>query len=272
MENNNVYAKKSVGQWLTWGIKDIFTGWSVGEAIYAYVLIGIQIVALFVDMPSAEAMPLWLRVTSFLTGLTGTICVLLVSKGKISNYFFGAFQTFVGIFVTGYHRLIGETLENMMYFVFQFIGFKEWSKHMKPSEDGSETGTSSVKTLKFHWLDWVVTVALIVILTYVLGNVFMFFGGNFSYTSAFSVTVAVIAQIMMTFRYREQWVIWFSLNVVTLWQFFNAGNASMVALYIAFTINSVYGFYTWTKTAEIADEAEPFIIKFRNWFRSTKKA
>lgn len=51
----------------------------------------------------------------------------------------------------------------------------------------------------------------------------------------------------MLARYREQWTFWFILNVVSLYPWITLHNMSMAALYIAFLINSAYGYYQWSK-------------------------
>lgn len=69
-------------------LKDIFCGWSKGEATYALSLIALQIIVFILNPDS---------LIGFITGLSGTICVLLVAKRKISNYAFGFIQTAVGL-------------------------------------------------------------------------------------------------------------------------------------------------------------------------------
>lgn len=269
VEKSVTFKGKSFKENMGWMLRDIFTGWSKWEMVYAFILLSLQVAVLFIPVNGSELQPLWIKVVSFITGMSGTICVLLVAKGKISNYLFGIVQTVFGVLVGGFHRLIGETFENLMYLVFQFIGIKEWSKHMVvESDSGEEQDTGVVETKKFHWLDWVITVALIAGLTYGLGTMFYSLNGSFGYSDAFTLVVAVIAQLLMTYRYREQWVIWFSLNVVSVWQFYSAGNASMFALYVALTINTIFGWFTWSKSVSKTRKDLPIIqqitLKLKN--------
>ena len=57
--------------------------------------------------------------------------------------------------------------------------------------------------------------------------------------------ITVAAQLLMILRYREQWILWIGLNIlsIVLW----AENPSMYLMYGAYLLNSVYGFYNWTK-------------------------
>ena len=56
--------------------------------------------------------------------------------------------------------------------------------------------------------------------------------------------MALFAQVLMVKRYREQWVL-FDVFCIKMW--WVAGNWSMVAMYVAWTANCIYGWYNWTK-------------------------
>ena len=115
---------------------------------------------------------------------------------------------------------------------------------MKKNEDGTE----QVKAKKFKLWQWLVTIGVTAVATLVLG----WFGENIlnstlSYLDAATVALAVIAQLLMVWRYREQWAIWIAIDVFSLIMFIILGEWSMVAMYIAWTINAFYGWYNWTK-------------------------
>ena len=98
-------------------IRDLFLGWTTKEAIYAWFLILLQVIT-FIWNPDSIA--------GFISGLCGTICVVLVAKRKLSNYLFGLIQTIVGVYLGLQFRLWGEASESMMYLVAQFVGFWAW--------------------------------------------------------------------------------------------------------------------------------------------------
>ena len=52
-------------------------------------------------------------------------------------------------------------------------------------------------------------------------------------------------QLLMILRYREQWILWIALNIlsIVLW----AENPSMYLMFGAYLLNSVYGFYNWSR-------------------------
>lgn len=223
-------------------IKDIFTGWTLKEAIYAWFLIGLQ-VATYIWNPDS---PL-----GFITGLTGTICVLLVAKRKMSNYVFGFIQTGIALYLGLSVRLWGESVENAFYFTTQIVGYFAWRKHMvSGTNDMEEDEGQQVETRKFTALNWLVTILILALGTAGAGYLFDQMSGTQPYLDAFTMVTAFVAQIIMLARYREQWNFWFLLNIVSLYQWFVLGNMSMVALYVAFIINNAYGYWQWTKGAD----------------------
>ena len=59
-----------------------------------------------------------------------------------------------------------------------------------------------------------------------------------------------MAQILLTFGYREQWVGWLIEDVTSVVMFIILGNWVMVAQYIFWTINCIYGWVKWSKSSK----------------------
>ena len=217
-------------------LRDVFLGWTTKEAIYAWSLILLQVIT-FIWNPDSPA--------GFIAGLTGTICVILVAKRKLSNYAFGLIQTVVGIYLGLQFRLWGESAESLFYLIAQFIGFWTWKNHMVAGD--VQEDIEQVETRKFRLYDWGISIGAITVGTVVLGYLFENMNGTQPYIDALTLVTAIVAQIIMLARYREQWTFWFVLNIVSIYQWVTLGNWSMVALYVAFIINNAYGYIEWTK-------------------------
>lgn len=220
--------------------EELFGGWSKKEAIYAWTLIVLQVL-FYVIYPDSLA--------GFITGVSGTICVLFVAKRKISNYFFGFIQTGIAMVLGFQAGLIGETGENIFYFVSQFLGLKEWKSNMV---EDKEEKSKVVKTRRFTMKEWLIYGLITLGLTYVFGTLFNFFNGTQPYLDSFTLVTALVGQFLMLYRYREQWLFWALLNVVSLYQWLTLGNMSLVAMYIAFLINTIYGYINWSKEVKLA--------------------
>ena len=76
-----------------------------------------------------------------------------------------------------------------------------------------------------------------------------FLGGEKPFLDALTTTLAFIAQILMVLRYRENWIVWFIMNIICVILFVNTGNWCMVAQYVFWTVNTVYGYYQWNKNS-----------------------
>ena len=67
------------------------------------------------------------------------------------------------------------------------------------------------------------------------------------YYDALTNVLAIVAQMLMVWRFREQWIVWIVIDITCLIMFITLGQWSMVAMYVAWTINAFYGWYNWTK-------------------------
>lgn len=83
--------------------------------------------------------------------------------------------------------------------------------------------------------------------TIAMGYWLLSIGSHQAYTDAATNVLAIFAQILMVKRYREQWLWWLIIDVLCIKLWFIAENWSMVAMYIAWTINCIYGWCNWSK-------------------------
>ena len=69
-----------------------------------------------------------------ISSITGIICVVLVAKGRISNFFFGTIQAVTYAYVAYGYGLYGESMLNLFFYLpMQFIALAFWLKHSKSS-------------------------------------------------------------------------------------------------------------------------------------------
>lgn len=180
---------------------------------------------------------------SVIAGIAGVISVVLCAKGKISSYFIGFVQNALYTILAWQNRFYGEILEQIFYVVTMILGIFVWNKAMVTNEDGS----TQVAVKKFTVKQWIIAAIATLIATFGLGYALDSIGSAQAYTDAATNIFAIFAQFMMVYRYREQWFWWFIIDVFCIKMWFVAGNWSMVAMYIAWTINTIYGWYNWSK-------------------------
>ena len=59
--------------------------------------------------------------------------------------------------------------------------------------------------------------------------------------------VSVIAFTLMVMRFREQWVLWIIVNVVSITMWIMSGGFLMALMWFAYLVNSIYGYWNWSK-------------------------
>ena len=217
-----------------WFEKTFWTGYSVYEKLYLVAMIALQIVVFCISPDT----PL-----NIIAGLAGVISVVLCAKGKTAFYFIGFVQTITYLFLAWDNKFYGEVLENLFYFVTMIWGIFVWKNNSVTNEDGTE----DVAAKKFTVKQWVFSIAFTIIATIGMGYWLDSIGSAQAYTDAATNVLAIFAQLMMVWRYREQWIWWLVIDVLCMKMWFVAGNWSMLAMYIAWTINCIYGWFNWSK-------------------------
>ncbi len=224
---------------LNWqAIKDeLFGGWKAFELVWLFIFLAAQIGTYIVNPDSLVAM---------VSGVTGILCVVFVSKGKISNYLFGLIFAYTYFYTAWSANYIGEM--NTVLYVYlpaQFIGFFLWKDNLQKEKSGTESVIAKSLTLK----GWALTLGTIIIGTLLLIQKLKEAGGSSVNLDGLTTVIAVVAQLLMILRYREQWLLWIGLNVISiiLWLQAEEGSLPIVIMYSAYLLNSIYGYYNWTK-------------------------
>ena len=175
--------------------QELFGGWKPFEAVWLLIFIAAQI-GIYIYNPDS--------ILGMVSGISGIICNVFVSKGKISNYFFGLIFAYTYFYISLGANFLGEMNTTLyVYIPAQFIG------------------------------------------SFLFVQLLNHFGGSSTGLDGLSTIIVIAAQALMVLRYREQWLLWILLNIISiaLW----AENTSMYVMYSAYLLNSLYGYYNWSK-------------------------
>jgi len=190
-------------------------------------------------------------VISIICAITGVISVVFCAQGKISFYLFAYIQMLTYTFgVAIPNHLWGEAWENLFYFVTQTYGIYAWYKIYIVKK---ENKSAEVKAKKLNKVGWIITMGGLAIGTTVLTIVLHSTSDPQPFLDAISTVPAFIAQFLMVLGYREQWLHWLIIDVASVIMFILIGNWMMVAMFIFWTINCIYGWYKWTKSAQYVE-------------------
>lgn len=190
------------------------------------------------------------NVASIISALTGVVSVVLCAQGKISFYLFGYIQLFTYVFgVALPNHLYGEIGENVFYVITMIIGMVIWAKNYKKAENDTDKVEIKAKelTTKNNLIMWGIMIVGTIILTIILNNT----NDPVPFFDAVTTIPAFVAQILLMLGYREQWVGWIIEDISSVIMFVIIGNWVMVAQYVFWTINCVYGWIKWSKSANV---------------------
>ena len=216
--------------------EEFLSGWKPFEVACVVIFLAAQIIA-YVLMPDS---PL-----GMISGIAGILCVVFVSKGKISNYFFGLIFAYTYFYVSWGSNFLGEMNTALyVYIPSQFIGYFMWKQNMQ-NDNGSESVVAKALTPK----GWAILLVSVAIGTLCFVQALKAAGGSSTTLDGLTTIITVAAQLLMILRYREQWLLWIILNVLSilLWQ----GQPAMYLMYSAYLLNSLYGYYNWTKLVKV---------------------
>lgn len=219
---------------MAWLRKNFWTGYSTFEKLFLLLMVAAQVIVYIIAPDS----PL-----GIVAGLFGVVSVVLCAKGRVVFYFIGFVQNFTYMLLAWQNRFYGEVIENVFYIVTMIWGIFVWKNNSVENEDG----TSEVAAKKFTASQWVWSVISTAIATVITGYALDYIGNAQAYTDAATNVLAVFAQFLMVRRYREQWIWWVVIDLLCIKMWFVAGNWSMVAMYVAWTANCVYGWVNWSK-------------------------
>lgn len=176
--------------------------------------------------------------------LSGMLTVVLVAKGKVSNYYWGMVNVLLYAYLAWQSRYYGEVMLNLLFFFpMQFIGLHLWKKH------STNLGADVV-------VIWLGNARRALWLLASIGGtaVYGFFlrslGGRLPFADSASTVLSVVAMILMVQRVAEQWVLWITIDVVSIYLWVDVlheegRSVSMIVMWSAYLVNAIYGMVHW---------------------------
>jgi len=182
-----------------------------------------------------------------ITSVATAMSLILVDKGKLTNFTWGLLGSLAWLVVAMHNRLIGDITSQIFYVIMQFVGMYIWFR----SIDNSSSDSVESKKISLKSAIWT---AIGLVALYVINiKISTTLNGNLIYLDATLLPLGIIGQVLMTYGYRSQWVVWIGLdliNVVIWYLRLRDGGASAVSMFvlqIIMTINAIYGAYVWYK-------------------------
>ena len=223
---NDLFAKRSLFGWL-----------------YLIILSAIPAVFEFTKSGPIDTLGLW-------TSITGIVCVILVTEGRASNYFFGLINSIVYLIMALQSGFYGEVITTLYFLVSQPIGLYLWLSSFANHEEKQEE-TFQAKRLDFK--GWIKYLSITAIMWLGMGFAYQSIGSNRPFRDSVTDGTNGVGQLLMNNLYAEQWIFWIATNIFSIYLWWGSGgNLQIVVMYLVYTINSLYGWYKWNQSARAA--------------------
>lgn len=225
-----------------WFYNEYVKDWKLFDYIFLFGLLTVQLIMtpFMIDAGLSVGWNVFILVASFI----GTLSTIICAKGKMSYYIWGFIQTIMFLILNIELKLWVESAEQLYYLITMIVGVFIWKKNINKD-------TEAIKSKKFNLTKFILTIFGLVILSVIIYQVDVKIGGTAPLLDTLSLSIAIIANILCTFCYKEQWILWFVLDVIQTILYFVIGQPMMAVMYIAWTINTIYGYICWTKTEKV---------------------
>ncbi|SKC30901.1 Nicotinamide riboside transporter PnuC [Photobacterium piscicola] len=196
----------------------------------------------------------------------GLLCIWFASKEKTINFFFGLINVTLFCIIFFQIQLYGLLLLQVFFFVANIYGWFAWTR---PTSEGDNL---EVRWLSKPKLVMTVTLSAIAIglLTVYINPVFFalanfavdilnVFGANlaaptlqpgaFPFWDATMTVLSIVAQILMTRKYVENWIVWVVINIISVGLYAVQGVYAMSIQYAILLFVAANGARCWIAIA-----------------------
>lgn len=196
-----------------------------------------------------ENTTLYLVINS-LSAICGVLCVVLCATGKKSQYYFGFVNIVTYIIIAVIGKYYGQVALNALYYLpTQFIGMYMWKKHMNEADQKVKSKKMSMKQIGLYLLGIIIGTILC---RYLLEEL----GGRETWLDSATLMISLVANALMVLRYKEQWILWIVVDVITVILWILARDWIQVSMWSIYLLNAFYGYIQWSSMSKKNTENE----------------
>ncbi|WP_312455563.1 nicotinamide riboside transporter PnuC [Pseudescherichia sp.] len=206
----------------------------------------------------------WIEAVGTLAGL---LCIWLASLEKISNYAFGLINVTLFAVIFFQIQLYASLLLQLFFFAANIYGWYAWSRQTTQNE----------AALQIRWLPRGKAIAWLVICALAIGLMTLFIDPVFTFLTRIAVSImqalglsvampelqpdafpfwdsclmvlSIVAMVLMTRKYVENWLLWVIVNVISVVIFALQGVYAMSLEYLILTFIALNGSRMWINSA-----------------------
>lgn len=173
----------------------------------------------------------------------GLINITLIIRRSVWNYAFGIVMVTLYFFVFFQAKLYSDALLQVFFLFVQIYGWREWLQAQDDKADAVP-----VRWLPAKARIWWFTGAAAGSVVWGMGMA-RFTDAAAPVTDAIIAGFSVAAQILLSHRRVENWILWILVNVVAVVLFFSRGLYPTAGLYAIFLIMAGIGLWRWAEAA-----------------------
>ncbi|WP_273857173.1 nicotinamide riboside transporter PnuC [Photobacterium sp. GSS17] len=204
----------------------------------------------------------------------GLLCIWYASQEKTINYLFGLINVTLFAIIFYQIQLYGILLLQLFFFCANVYGWYAWTR---PASDTGERlevrwlskqkllGTAVISTCSIALLTLYID-PFFAMLAKLAVNTLNLFGAElahpvlepdaFPFWDSTMTVLSVVAQILMTRKYVENWILWVVINVISVGIYAAQGVYALSLEYAILLFIAANGTRTWMKTAKQNQEKQ----------------
>lgn len=171
--------------------------------------------------------------------LASLIYVVLMARKKIAAWFFAAIGSGVYVYLCFQSQLYLEMILQFFYVTMAILGWINWRKTQYDHQFIRRWKLSA------HGLNLLISFSLAWILGFVADN---YTDQSMPYLDAFTTVFSLAATFMVTQKVLENWIYWIVIDIASVFLYESKDLNLTAALFVFYTIVSVFGFFSWLKT------------------------
>lgn len=179
----------------------------------------------------------WLEWLGFVSTIA---CIYLAAKENILNWPVSILSILISAILYFDSHLFGDFALQFYFLFTAFYGWWFWLKKKKEREK------PIVRIKLQHWIIIVILIAILTILSgYLLDR---YTPSNVPYEDGFCTAVSLVAQIMLTRKILENWVLWILVDICYVPLLIYKNLNLYALLYAILVVIAIKGYLDWRKT------------------------
>ncbi len=174
-------------------------------------------------------------------GVITTIgCIYLAARENIWNWPVSIISIIISAIIYFENSLYGDF---SLQFYFLFTAFYGWYFWLKKKKEDDKPVVS------INFKEWLLAILAVVILSFILGMLLArFTNTNVPYEDGFCTAMSLVAQIMLTRKIIQNWILWIIVDICYVPLLIYKGLNLYALLYGILVILAVKGYLDWRKT------------------------